>query len=420
MKKIYLLIVLVFTVFFIGCKGFEPELCHITVNFKDIHNCTYYIEKTEVPMFSYFKVKIIPDWGYYINDLTTDYYWNKDKKIYNSTDEENTYYFLANDKNQEIWIDIDQYDTYDIEKDAKVKNLRITTSVPKTFAGDTVTFTIIPDECFYLDPATVEVRKKLDYYYSYKYEILSFTQSQTNPNEFSFIMPDRDVAIYAEAKFAIEVSPRKKNIKQGEPVIFDIINHKPENTFDIELSDCYSTSGKASYKSIEKGIELADTYALPDSFISQNYPETETGLYTLHIYPKNSNYNTKIQASTEFVVDLADKKEDWTTIGIKTWNRAYFSKSDRLSILKFLLSNTDIPDSINLTLKYSLENTVTSETDEGTLLAKYYTDDDYCFFSLSDTKKDRDQLAPFNKMVIWIEDEDLKYISRKVPITLYN
>lgn len=419
MKKIYLLIVLVFTVFFIGCKGFEPELCHITVNFKGNKKCTYYIEETEVPMFSYFKVKIIPDRGYYINDLTHDYNWNRDYKIYNSTDEENTYYILATDKNLKIWIDIDQYDTYTIKKDANVNNLRITTSVSETFAGDAVTFTIIPDECFYLDPATVKVRKKINDYYTNKYEILSFTQSQTNPNEFSFIMPDGAVVIYAEAKFAIEISPCKNNNKQGESIIFNITNHKPDDTFDIKIADDYSTTTYSYYKEIERGVKLSDTYELPYSYITQNYSETETGLYTLHIYPKNSDYNTKIQASTEFVVDLADKKEDWTTIGIKTWNRDYFSKSDRLSILKFLLSNTDIPDSINLTLKYSLESTITSETDEGTLLAKYYTDDDYCFFSLSDTKKDKDQLAPFNKMVIWIEDEDLKYISRKVPLTLY-
>ncbi len=417
MKKIYLLIVLVFTVFFIGCKGFEPELCHVTVSFKDITHCTYYIEETEVPMFSYFKVKIIPDRGYYIKKIQIPGYWDYvDADFYESPDEENTYYLLAKVKNLKILIDIDQSDTYTIKKDAEVNNLRITTSVSNTYAGDTVTFTFTPDECFYLDPATVEVRKKLNYY---EYEILSFTQSQTNPNEFSFIMPDSGVAIYAEAKFAIEISPCKNNNKQGESIIFNITNHKPDDTFDIKIADDYSTTTYSYYKEIGRGVKLSDTYELPYSYITQNYSETETGLYTLHIYPKNSNYNTKIQASTEFVVDLADKKEDWTTIGIKTWNRDYFSKSDRLSILKFLLSNTDIPDSIKLTLKYSLENTVTSETDEGTLDAKYYTDDDYCFFSLSDTKKDKDELAPFNKMVIWIEDEDLKYISRKVPLTLY-
>ena len=310
MKKLNFLIVLVFTVFFIGCKGFEPEFCHVTVD--ATYNCTYYIEKTEVPMFSYFKVKIIPKPGYYIKKLSTNDYSYNVGKIYNSTDEENTYYFLASRQKLRIDIDIDECDTYDIEKDEKVKNLRITTSVSKTYAGDTVTFTITPDNCFYLDPATVEVRKKLNYYYSYDYEILSFTQSQTNPNEFSFIMPNRDVAIYAEAKFAIEISPCKNNNKQGESINFNITNHKPDDTFDIKIADDYSSATTNYY--IEREAKLSDTYELPYSYITQKYSETETGLYTLHIYPYNS---TRVEAPADSVIYLADKPEIWKTIGIR-------------------------------------------------------------------------------------------------------
>ena len=211
MKKLNLLIVFIFSLFLFGCESFEPELSHIEIN--EHNHCTYILEESDVLLYSFFKIKVIPEPGYYF-----DHFWGSGVGQLNfnkSTDEENTYYILAMKKELTIDIELESYPKHYINKDSEATNFTLSLSKYSTFAGDTVTFTITPDECFYLDPATVEVRKKFNDYYTYDYENLSFTQSQTNPYEFSFIMPDKNVAIFAEAKFAIEISPCKNNNKRN-------------------------------------------------------------------------------------------------------------------------------------------------------------------------------------------------------------
>lgn len=415
MKKINLLIVSIFILLFIGCQNFEPELSHIYII--EHKHCTYTIEKTEVPLYSFFKITVIPEPGYYIDRFYEKYY--ETAKFYKSTDEENTYFILARSKELDIDIYTSECTKYNISPDEKITNCKISSSRNRTFEGDTVTFTITPTECFYIDPATIEVRKKLNNYSDYEYEKIDFTQSQTNPNEFSFVMPNKNVAIYAEAKFAIEISPRKNNYKQGETIIFDITNHKPEDTFNIKIADGYSTTKNYDYKLIQSGITLSDIYELPYSIITQKYSETETGRYTLHIYPKNSDYNTKIEATADFVIDLPDIPEGWTTIGIKSQGNYLYKYEGFLDYsVYFYLSN--IQENYNylpLNFKYSFENDNPLETIEGDQKFSFSNYSKYCDINLGFTRKTID-LTPFTRIVVWLEDEDYKYISRKITLRL--
>ena len=256
----------------------------------------------------------------------------------------------------------------------------------------------------------------LSYYNNDEFEKLSFTQSQTNSNEFSFIMPDKKVMIYAEIKFAITVSPRKASFKEGEAIIFDITNHNPDDAFDIQISDGYTSTTKSYYETIEKGIKLSQSYELPYQFIQKKYSETETGSYILHIYPKNSNYYTETEATANFVINLADMPDGWTTIGIKTW-ATVFPKNSSGGFVGFNLSNIDIPNDTSLKFKYSLENDNPSDTIEGTINTLFYKYNKSCTLYRSDISKTID-LTPFTKIVVWIEDDDLKFISRKVSLFL--
>ena len=412
MKKLNLLIVFIFSLFLFGCETFEPELSHIEIN--EHNHCTYILEESDVLLYSFFKIKVIPEPGYYF-----DHFWGSgvgQLNFYKSTDEENTYYILAMKKELTIDIELESYPKHYINKDSEATNFTLSLSKYSTFAGDTVTFTITPDESFYLDSDTVEVRKKLNNYTDYDYEKLDFKQSKTNPNEFSFIMPNKEVAIFAKMNFAItEVSPHKSSFTQGETIIFDITNHNPEDEFDIQISDCYSKTKKSDYKTIEEGIKLSGTYILPFSVITDNYYENDTGRYTLHIYPNKSNYYTKTEATTDFVINLADMPDGWTTIGVKN---DIYSIGKISGSAEFYLSNIDIPNGKNLHFNYTLENNDRSNTFEESFYTTFYNYNNSCNISRSLISLEYTELKPYTKMIVWIEDDELKYISRKVTLNL--
>lgn len=412
MKKLNLLIVFIFSLFLFGCESFEPELSHIEIN--EHNHCTYILEESDVLLYSFFKIKVIPEPGYYF-----DHFWGSgvgQLNFYKSTDEENTYYILAMKKELTIDIELESYPKHYINKDSEATNFTLSLSKYSTFAGDTVTFTITPDESFYLDSDTVEVRKKLNNYTDYDYEKLDFKQSRTNPNEFSFIMPNKEVAIFAKMNFAItEVSPHKSSFTQGETIIFDITNHNPEDEFDIQISDCYSKTKKSDYKTIEEGIKLSGTYILPFSVITDNYYENDTGRYTLHIYPNKSNYYTKTEATTDFVINLADMPDGWTTIGVKN---DIYSIGKISGSAEFYLSNIDIPNGKNLHFNYTLENNDRSNTFEESFYTTFYNYNNSCNISRSLISLEYTELKPYTKMIVWIEDDELKYISRKVTLNL--
>lgn len=412
MKKLNLLIVFIFSLFLFGCESFEPELSHIEIN--EHNHCTYILEESDVLLYSFFKIKVIPEPGYYF-----DHFWGSgvgQLNFYKSTDEENTYYILAMKKELTIDIELESYPKHYINKDSEATNFTLSLSKYNTFAGDTVTFTITPDESFYLDSDTVEVRKKLNNYTDYDYEKLDFKQSKTNPNDFSFIMPNKEVAIFAKMNFAItEVSPHKSSFTQGETIIFDITNHNPEDEFDIQISDCYSKTKKSDYKTIEEGIKLSGTYILPFSVITDNYYENDTGRYTLHIYPNKSNYYTKTEATTDFVINLADMPDGWTTIGVKN---DIYSIGKISGSAEFYLSNIDIPNGKNLHFNYTLENNDRSNTFEESFYTTFYNYNNSCNISRSLISLEYTELKPYTKMIVWIEDDELKYISRKVTLNL--
>ena len=412
MKKLNLLIVFIFSLFLFGCESFEPELSHIEIN--EHNHCTYILEESDVLLYSFFNIKVIPEPGYYF-----DHFWGSgvgQLNFYKSTDEENTYYILAMKKELTIDIELESYPKHYINKDSEATNFTLSLSKYSTFAGDTVTFTITPDESFYLDSDTVEVRKKLNNYTDYDYEKLDFKQSKTNPNEFSFIMPNKEVAIFAKMNFAItEVSPHKSSFTQGETIIFDITNHNPEDEFDIQISDCYSKTKKSDYKTIEEGIKLSGTYILPFSVITDNYYENDTGRYTLHIYPNKSNYYTKTEATTDFVINLADMPDGWTTIGVKN---DIYSIGKISGSAEFYLSNIDIPNGKNLHFNYTLENNDRSNTFEESFYTTFYNYNNSCNISRSLISLEYTELKPYTKMIVWIEDDELKYISRKVTLNL--
>lgn len=240
---------------FSSCEPFETDICQITVN--EDENCTYQLSETSVPIFSFAKIKINPKPGYYVSKI--DEYCRDTLNYFKSTDEEDTYYFLVEREKLTVAIRLKEKTKNSIL--TEIKNGKITPSKTNTFEGDTVTFTVSPDDFYYYDPSLIKVIKG-HVYTSYELEekeSLEIKQSQTHPNEFSFIMPDTTATIYVPIKFGlVSVKPQKEVFAKGENIIFDVENLTPDKTFDVYLST------RASGTIIYEDIKLVDTLTLPE------------------------------------------------------------------------------------------------------------------------------------------------------------
>lgn len=262
--KIYLSIItlhyitlLLISILFFSCKSYETEICHITVESND--NCTYILEKESAPKYSFVKIQIKPKSAYYVSNLYN--FYSDPLDFYKSTDEEDTYYFLVSDEDEYVDIKLKEKTTYSIG--TLIDNGTINLSTTNTYEGDTVTFNISHDSYYYYDSSSVKVIKGSFYSYSeFKtYDTLEITKSSSNPNEYSFVMPDTYVTVYVPVKFGItSVKPRKSVYEYGEKVIFDIENHTPSATFDIYID--YRTLQDMIFSN----VTLSNTLELPENF----------------------------------------------------------------------------------------------------------------------------------------------------------
>ena len=390
---------------FFSCKIYSPDICSVRI-FDNYYNCTCEIDKTEVPKNSFVKIKVVPDPGYYFDaKYTFDYY-------YKSPDEENTYYVLIKDENTLIRLHIYEKFKYNIFEIPSVTHGSIKTNQIKTYEGDTVTFTIIPDKYFYYDLSSIKVYSNYDdYYYGItpieRYGIIDFKQSTNNPNEFSFIMPKSDVGIYVDIKFAVTATSQKESFAQGEKIIFNINNPFPDQTYDLVLSENYNSSYVTdNHVEVANNIKLSDTFELPQNLLK---PE-DTGSFLLKIYIHGQ---TNFSADSVFVVNSANTPEGWRSIGIKEKLNYYYNSS--LQNIEFFLSNTDITENSYINFKYTLENTPTSQNNENNKRCYFNRDSKRSPFYISELGINQDS---FDTITVWIEDEDLKYISRKITVNL--
>ncbi len=394
---------------FFGCKPYEPELCHVYVySSTSPADCTYEVDKTDVPRNSFIKLKIFPKPGYVFNENCIHNYF------YKSPDEENTYYILIKEDYTSIGIDMYEKNENYIYEFGGVNHGSIKTNLTKAYEGETVIFTIIPDKYFYYDLSSIKVYSNYDsFYYGItpieQYGIIDFKQSTNNPNEFSFIMPDSEVGIYVDIKFAVTATSQKESFAQGEKIIFNINNPFPDQTFDLVLSENYNSSSEQNKSvEIEKNIKLSDTYELPQNLMK---PE-DTGSFLFKIYLHGE---TDFSADSVFVVNSNNTPEGWRSIGIKEKLYYYNNNNTGLYEIEFLLSNTDITDNSYINFKCTLENTTTSQNEENNNKCYFYGGSKRALFYIYDLEINLDS---FDTITVWIEDEELKYISRKITVNL--
>lgn len=404
MKKLF--IILSTILLFVGCKQFEPELCNVKV--QDNPNCTYKLEKNYVPKYSFVKLQVFPNTGYYVENLSCGY----QKDFFKSINEENTFYILIDESIYDINIIVKEKYKYSINNYRKLKNCSINKNKTNTYEGDIVTFTIIPDKYYYYEPSSVKVIE--NYYYESEdlSKSISFKQNETNPNEFSFIMPNSNVGIFVDMKFCVKATSQKESYKQNEKIVFDIDNHLPNQTYDLILSENYETSGTIisnDYIIIDNNVYLSNTYELSQNVLKFD----DMGSFLLQIFP-HGEYNHYTNAV--FSVNSEGTPEGWRTIGIK--EKHYYWTQGELATIALHLSN-NIPTDNRIKVKYILENSDSSRTiNINKILGLHY--DNSITIESYDLLDESTDLESFDTITIWIEDENLKYISRKITINLIN
>ena len=181
----------------------------------------------------------------------------------------------------------------------------------------------------------------------------------------------------------------------------------PDQTYDLVLSENYNSSTiQDKSVEIENNIKLSDTYELPQNLMK---PE-DTGSFLFKIYLHGE---TDFSADSVFVVNSNNTPEGWRSIGIK--EKLYYYNITALSTIEFLLSNTDITDNSYINFKCTLENTTTSQNEENNNRCYFNKGSKSSLFYISDLGINQDS---FDTITVWIEDEDLKYISRKITLNL--
>ena len=392
-RKIYLFFFAAI-VLLTGCgKQFEPELCSVKVFGS---HCTYKLEETSVPKYSFVKLQIFPERGYYVKDVSSNSYAEY-AKVYKSKNEEDTYYIFISDDKHYISITMEQTSRYSIETYSYNYLCTITPDKERALDGDIVTFTVTPKNGYYYDLSDIKIKNS----YSYDGDVnVSFTQSETNPNEFSFIMPKCGVEIRVDVKFGVTVSSQKESFNSDEKMIFDIENHTPDSTFDLQVWGYFAE--ETGSKLIASDIKLSNTYELPEDLFNDN----DSGGFTLYVYPHGSDTS---ETSADFVVNLKNAPAGWTTLGIR--ERKYSS------LPGMYLDFSNLPDNCSeIKVKYILENNDSSQKMEKsvTLPINYYNNVRF-FIDEIETGID---LTIYNKLTVWVEDDIQKYISRKITVDL--
>lgn len=404
MKKRNLIIfftsLLSFLLFF-DCKSYEQEFC--TVEVYNAEHCTYELDKTYVPKNSFVKLKVYPEAGYYFD---YEYY-----SYYKSPDEENTYYIQITKTYHYIYLEIREKTYHSISRPGEI-NCTILLDKEIAYEGDKVTFTIIPDDFFYYDLSSVKVLKGYSYVEIDKAKTVDFTQSSENPNNFSFIMPESPVAIFTNMKFCVTATSQKEVYSYNENLVFNIDNPLPEQTFDLVISENFEglrySEQPNNYVMIAENVTLSEKYELPQNGLITK----DGGSFLLKIFPHG---NTKISGNTVFSVNSNFTPEGWRTVGIKD-EPYYWEYNHILCYIYLLLSNCPRYDE-HIMVKYTIENEDSTQTIESNVLLER---NEKLFLDLSEIIDENIDLHSFNTFTVWIEDNNLKYISKKIIINIKN
>lgn len=363
-------------IFFISCSNFELQMGTISVKSSDTY--TIELEKTKAPIGSYVRIKAIPAPGYYIESVNDSSGGIK----YTTPFEDNIYYIIVTDKQVNLSCYTANLPTYSINSPTAIYsyNSNLVFDKTSTYAGDTVTVQVVPDEYYYVDESSVKIKTTSD-------GISNVDFSFEPPCTYSFIMPAHDVYVYSEAKLGVNIVFEKESYLLEDTIQCNFETRFTDKNLDIYVSKNFETS---EYILAEENLTTSKSFLLDKNLLSY-------GKNKLVICPINTTkeeLDQQIIYSTTLQIDLPDIPEGWTTTGFEKINPTLFTFNN-------------IKDDRYIDIKYYFE----SDTSKIINASFYYSSKKVSFLDLT-SKVEND------KLVLWVEDVDLKVISPKITLDL--
>lgn len=363
-------------IFFISCSNFELQMGTISVKSSDTY--TIELEETKAPIGSYVRIKAIPAPGYYIESVNDSSGGIK----YTTPFEDNIYYIIVTDKQVNLSCYTAKLPTYSINSPTAIYsyNSNLVFDKTSTYAGDTVTVQVVPDEYYYVDESSVKIKTTSD-------GISNVDFSFEPPCTYSFIMPAHDVYVYSEAKLGINIVFEKESYLLEDTIQCNFETRFTDKNLDIYVSKNFETS---EYILAEENLTTSKSFLLDKNLLSY-------GKNKLVICPINTTkeeLDQQIIYSTTLQIDLPDIPEGWTTTGFEKINPTDFTFNN-------------IKDNRCIDIKYYFES------DKSNIInaSFYYSSKEVSFSDLT-SKVEND------KLVLWVEDVDLKVISPKITLDL--
>lgn len=366
--------------------------------------CTLY--STCVPRHSFIKATIVPDLGYTIYGFKIG---NSLAYYYKSSEEENTYHILLNESNNILEVLTSDNQEYSISISTEkcsfysyiyIDDIGYSISYDKFLSGKELILPISPYDGYYVDTSCITIAKQ-DSSDSQNANIVIIPDSKSN--RFKFIMPNYDIQINVVGKLAISSDVDNYSFKIGDLYNISLNNRTPDSSFTVKVSEGYKYYPRTftiGYYEI-----LSDSYTIPAYYFDD---ESETGNYILKVYP---NHNSEdVIFSVNLNINLINTPEGWSTIGIKN------NSSNFLSIIdgSYIYLSKAISDSLKV--KYKLTKNNSSDIYEGEQMCNYNDNNQGIYFNCPQLSS---LSSSYDKLNIWIEDDDKKLISRKIVVNTH-
>lgn len=241
MKKVFytILFSILFSLTLFGCKLDNDAfpMCKISVTSNDDEHCSVTLDKTTATLGSFVTLHVQVDDAYRLSSIK----WEKDNSYYGEdaflTQDENdpnTYYVMVSSTDMKIEVHVSAKETNQINRSAKFCKIELPDATidrwddPIAYLGKKVCFTVTPDKYYCIDSEKIAVN-------DYKGKI-DFTQDETDPTKFYFIMTNNTVTIGVECVPGIALVPEKTTNMKGDEITLNITNKTSESKVDLYSS----------------------------------------------------------------------------------------------------------------------------------------------------------------------------------------
>lgn len=378
MKKSLSIFLLSLLFIITSCQLYDPPLCNITVAKNYNGSGTVTVEKDTALLGEYVKVTVEPSEAYTLGHFSYETIYSQD------TVNPNLYYVLINKLEYKIEYTFASKETYRISYnslDVSFEN----SSYSSAYEGKSVVFTVKEKSRKYYTIDSIKVFNKSASGVEETYTVTATDKKNT----FSFVMPKNAVTIEVTYMPDMSILPQKNKYKSGEKIIYNVDNHTGINNYDVYIDYCPTDSYRKLYK---RNVDLSSKTLEIDS--------NSLGIGTFKLLIANVDEDDFYNFDNQIIIEPTDLPENWKPVGLYLISTSIVSNQIKASLI---FSNVT-----DYSVKY--KSYLKSKPDEikyGTLYSK--TSYTYSHDFLYDSK---------DTIVLYIYDENLKYMSNKIEIEI--